>query len=144
MAVNPIPPGFHSITPYFSVNDAKQFMTFLKKAFSAEEHFRMNRHDGTIAHASMQIGDSMIEVSDARPEFPAVSMSVHLFVENVDAVYNCAVSAGAVSVMAPMTQFYGDRESYVKDPFGNNWYIATHVEDVPEDEIERRMKAQDQ
>lgn len=137
-AVQPIPAGFHSVTPYFTVDGGAAFIDFVSAAFNGREMSRSLRPDGSIAHAYMRVGDSMIEVSDARPEFPATRMAIHLYVPNVDQVYEQAVRSGAVAHMPPTDQLYGDRDSYVQDPFGNNWYIATHIESVGEEEIERR------
>jgi PhnB protein len=139
MAVHPIPKGFHSITPYFSVSGAAKFIDFLKNAFGAAETSQTQNADGTIMHAAVKIGDSMIELSDARPGVPPTRMTIHLYVENMDVVYHAAVRAGAHPVREPSFQAYGDHESTVTDPFGNTWYISTHVEDVSAEEFAKRM-----
>jgi PhnB protein len=139
MAVSPIPKGLHSITPYFSVSGAAKFIDFLKNAFGAGEASRTLHADGTIMHAEVKIGDSIVELSEARPSVPPTKMAVHLYVENMDVVYHAAVRAGAHPVREPSFQAYGDHESTVTDPFGNTWYISTHVEDVSEEEFARKM-----
>ena len=137
------PKGYSSVTPYLTVEGADKCITFLKNAFDAQELSRYETPEKNhIMHAVVKIGDSIIEVSDASPEFPAVQTAVHLYVPDVDAVYKKAIKAGGVSKTEPKDQFYGDRESYVKDPFGNNWYIATHVKDVSEEELKKEMKMQ--
>lgn len=136
--VQPIPEGFSSITPYFTVENATGFIDFIARAFNGTEMSRSLRPDGSIAHAYMRIGNSMIELSDATPQFPATTMAIHLYVENVDEMYEQSIREGASSQMPPTNQMYGDRDSYVKDPFGNNWYIATHIETVTEEEIAQR------
>jgi PhnB protein len=140
MAVNPVPEGLHTITPFFHVAGAARFIEFVRQAFGAEETYRANAEDGSVMHASVRIGDSTIELADANDAFPAMACAVHLYVPDSDAVYERAIAAGATSIREPMNQFYGDREGSVRDPFGNNWYIATHVEDVSDEEMERRMK----
>lgn len=136
MAVQSIPEGLHSITPYLFVHNADQFVEFLKQAFSATEVFRMAQPDGTIMHAQVRIGDSVLEISEANAEFEAAPVALHLYVDDVESVYAQAVRAGALPVMEPADMFYGDRESGVRDPFGNHWFVATHVEDL-EDEAAR-------
>jgi PhnB protein len=120
---------------------AARVIEFLKQAFGAEQRFLMPLPDGSIAHSEFTIGDSVIMVADATPEWPAVGCSVHLYVEDVDAVYKRALEAGATSKMAPEDRFYGDRAAAVQDPAGNLWSLATHVEDVSDEEVERRMAA---
>ncbi len=139
MAVHPIPKGFHSITPYFTVSGAPQFIDFLTRAFGATELSRQQHADGTIMNAALRIGDSVVELSEVRPGALPTRIAIHLYVENADAVYHSAVKAGAHPVSAPRFQPYGDQESTLTDPFGNTWYISTHVEDVPDEEIARRM-----
>ncbi len=137
MAVKPVPEGYHTVTPYLSVNDAEKLLDFLKQAFDAKAHV-MQRPDGKIAHAEVQIGDSKIMVADAHQASQAMPSVLYMYVENVDAVYQRALAAGGTSISEPTTQFYGDRHGGVKDPEGNMWWIATHVEDVPPDELNRR------
>jgi PhnB protein len=138
MAVSPIPKGFHSITPYFTVGGAAKFIDFLKNAFGASEASRALDADGTIMNAEVKIGDSIVEVGEAGPSVPPTKMAIHLYVENMDVVYHAAIRAGAHPVREPSFRPYGDHESTVTDPFGNTWYIATHVEDVSAEEIASR------
>jgi PhnB protein len=139
MAVKPIPDGYHSVTPMIVAEGAGKLIDFMKQAFDAEERLRMPMPGGSVAHAELTIGDSVVMVSDATPQWPAVGCSVHLYVEDVDAVYKRALEAGATSRMAPEDRFYGDRAAAVEDPSGNLWSLATHIEDVAEDEMVRRM-----
>src|SRR4030095_5246034 len=130
---NFIPKSYRTVTPYLTVNGADRAIEFLKKAFDAQEVSRFESPDNKkVLHAVVKIGDSFIEISDATPEMPPVQNAIHLYVSDVDTVYKKAVKAGGTSKMEPKEQFYGDRESYIKDPFGNSWYIATHLKDVSE------------
>lgn len=141
MAIKPIPEGYHSITPYLIVEGAGKLLDFLKQAFGAQEEVRMAGPDGRIGHAEARIGDSHLMLADATPDHPPISSAIHLYVEDADATYQRALAAGAVSLIAPADQFYGDRRADVIDPTGNRWSIATHTEDVAPDEMRRRMKA---
>jgi uncharacterized glyoxalase superfamily protein PhnB len=142
MAVKPIPDGFHTVTPYLIVRGAAKEIDFLKKAFGAELAFEpMKRPDGLIMHAEVKIGDSRVMLGDASERAQPTQSMLHLYVPNVDAVFQRAVSAGGVSSMEPMDQFYGDRTGSVKDPSGNTWYIATHKEDVAPAELKKRADA---
>jgi uncharacterized glyoxalase superfamily protein PhnB len=135
------PEGFHTVNPYLAVKGAAQLLDFLAKAFGAEEvGERFKGPDGAIMHAVVRIGDSMVEVSDT-PGEPMLA-SLHMYVEDTDSAYRRAMEAGGISLREPMTTFYGDRSAAVKDPGGNSWWIACHVEDVSKDEMVRRMKAQ--
>jgi uncharacterized glyoxalase superfamily protein PhnB len=140
MSVKPIPDGFHTITPYLSVKDARKFLDFAKEALSAEEIFCTNSDDGKIMHAEFKIGDSMMMLSEENEKNPATSCNFYLYVPDTDAAYKKAIDAGAASTMEPANQFYGDRTAGVKDSFGLNWWFGTHVEDVSEEEMEKRMK----
>lgn len=143
MAVKPIPDGYHTVTPYLVVRGAAKTVEFLKKAFGAEPSFEpMLRPDGKIMHADLKIGDSHVMISEATDQLPATQCTVHLYVPNVDAVYQRAIVAGGTSMSEPTEQFYGDRGGGVKDPSGNCWYIATHKEDVAPQEIKKRAEAQ--
>jgi len=134
------PEGFHTVNPYLVVNGAAQLLDFLTKAFGAEQvGERFKGPDGTIMHAVVRIGDSMVEVSDAPAEpMPA---ALHMYVEDTDAAYRRAMEAGADSTIEPTDMFYGDRNAGVRDLHGNDWWIGTHIEDVPPEEIERRAAA---
>ena len=141
MATKSIPEGYHSITPSFSVEGAQEFVDFIKQVFNAQDRFRMDGPGGKIMHAELSIGDSALMVADAQPQWPARVNSLYVYVDDVDDAYARALKAGATSVRAPENAFYGDRTSAVKDPFGNSWGIATHVEDVPPDELKKRAEA---
>ncbi len=148
MAVKPIPDNYHSVTPYLIFNRAAEAIEFYKKAFGATEMMRLAMPGGKIGHAEVKIGDSPVMLADEHPEMGALSpqtvggspMSLMIYVEDVDSVFNQAVAAGAEVVRPVVDQFYGDRSGTVKDPFGYTWTIATHKEDLSLEEIENRMK----
>jgi PhnB protein len=145
----PIPDGYHTVTPYLAVDDAAQAMDFYGRAFGAKERVRMETPDGKIGHAELEIGDSLVMLSDPVPqastrppnELGGTSASVFMYVEDVDAVVKRAVDAGATVTMEVADQFWGDRFGAVSDPFGHVWSIATHVEDLTPNEIAERGKA---
>jgi len=150
MAVKPIPDGYHSVTPYLIVDGAARALEFYAKALGAKETLRMPGPGGRIGHAEMRIGNSMIMLADENPDMDARSpksvggtpVSLMVYVEDVDKVFASAVKAGA-TVRRPLSnQFYGDRTGGITDPFGHSWYLATHIEDVAPEEMEKRMKAQ--
>ena len=141
MAVRPIPEGFRTVTPYLIVQGAARLIDFLKQAFGAQEKERVAQPDGSIMHAEVTIGDSIIMMADASERFAAMPCCIHLYLEDVDAAYKRAIEAGATSVMEPANQFYGDRSGGVKDSTGNMWWIATHVEDVAPEEMAKRAEA---
>jgi len=142
MAVKPIPEGHHTVTPYLVVRGAAKTIEFLQKAFGAEIAFEpMKRPDGLIMHVELKIGDSIVMLGDANERAQPIQSMLHLYVPNVDAVYQRAVQAGGVSTMEPSDMFYGDRTGCVKDPAGNTWYIATHKEDVQGAELKKRAEA---
>ena len=138
MAVKPIPDGFHTVTPMLLAQGSAKLLEFIQQAFGAEVTECMRGEDGAVLHAQARIGDSMVMVADPRAPFGAMPMSVYLYVKDTDATYQAALKAGGTSLMTPANQFYGDRNAGVSDPFGNLWWIATHVEDVSPDEIKRR------
>ncbi len=140
--VRPVPEGYHSVTPSLVVEGADKLLDFLKKAFGAKEVVMFRMPNGAIAHAEVVIGDSRVMIGEAGPDWPAMSGRTYTYVGDVDAVFKQALQAGAVSVKAPADQFYGDRTAVVKDPVGNVWTVATHREDVSEEEMVRRMAAQ--
>lgn len=119
--------GFHSITPYMIVRSAAEFIDFAAKAFGAEEKFRVPAPDGGIMHAEVQIGDSMIELSDGNEQYPPRPASIHLYVPDTDATYQRALAAGATSLDEPADQPYGERSASIVDPFRNHWYLATYA-----------------
>jgi len=141
MATQSKPDGYHSITPSFCVDGAQQFIDFLKQVFDAQDRFTMGGPGGKILHAELNIGDSAIMVGDVMPQWSAKTNSLYVYVDDVDEAYARALKAGATSIRAPENAFYGDRTSSVSDPFGNIWGIATHVEDVPPDELKKRAEA---
>jgi uncharacterized glyoxalase superfamily protein PhnB len=146
MAVNPIPEGMHTVSPYLAVDDAAAAIDFYVRAFGAKELSRMPAPDGKIGHASIQIGDSIVMFADpfpqatARPpkELGGTSVSLMMYVEDADAVFKRAVDAGATPQMEPDDMFWGDRLAQVGDPFGHSWQIATHKEDLSDEEVAER------
>ncbi|MGZ8711093.1 MAG: VOC family protein [Thermoanaerobaculia bacterium] len=141
MTVKPIPDGYRTVTPYLVTPDAERILEFAKQAFGAvvtEEH---KDDKGRIQHAAMRIGDSMVMLGQSNDKYPTMQSMLHLYVPDVDAVYAKAVKAGGKSLREPTNEFYGDRSCGVVDPGGNQWWIATHVEDVPPEEMERRAAA---
>jgi PhnB protein len=142
MAVKPIPDGYNTYTPYYVVDGAAGFIEFLRKAFGAEETFRMPAPGGRIGHAEVRVGNSVVMLADAGAEHPARQFNGMLYVNDADAVFKTAVAAGAKIDRPIENQFYGDRMGSVIDKWGNNWSIGTHVEDVSPEEMKRRMAAQ--
>lgn len=149
MAVKTIPDGYHSVTPYLIITGAAEAIDYYKKAFGATELLRMPAPGGKIGHAEIKIGDSPIMLADEFPEMGHKSpqtlggspVSIMIYVEDVDTVFNQAVAAGG-KVQRPLKdQFYGDRTGTLEDPFGHVWHVATHKEDVSAEEMERRAKA---
>lgn len=142
MTIDPVPPGFHTVTPYLMAADPAALIDFLKVAFAAEEMHRTLRPDGGIMHAQVRIGDSMVMMGGEMPGWPAMPSGLYLYVAQADDTFARAIDAGATSVMPPSDQFWGDRMGGVKDAWGNFWWIATHVEEVPAEEIARRAEAE--
>jgi PhnB protein len=141
MAAKPIPSGFHTVTPYLTVQGANKLIDFLKQAFDAKEIERMPGPDGTVGHAQLQIGDSMVMMGEASGQMKPMNCMIYLYVNDADALYKRALQAGGTSATEMTDQFYGDRSGAVKDPSGNVWWIATHKEDVPREEMKKRMEA---
>ena len=149
MATKPIPEGYHTLSAYLAVDDAARAIEYYTRAFGAKEVVRMDAPGGKIGHAELELGDSRIMLSDPFPqastrppnELGGTSSSVFMYVEDVDAVVKQAVDAGATVTMEVADQFWGDRFGSITDPFGHVWSIATHVEDVPPDEMAERAKA---
>lgn len=140
-SVKPVPDGYHTVTPYIIVQGAGQLIDFIKKAFDGNEAELISMPDGTIGHAEIRLGDSVIMVSDARGEdYKPMPTGIYLYVEDCDATYERALQAGATSLMKPMDRFYGDRSAGVKDQFGNQWWIATHTEDLSPQEYAKRKE----
>jgi uncharacterized glyoxalase superfamily protein PhnB len=140
MSAKPIPDGFHAVTPYLFTQGAPRLIEFISAAFDGELTSRETRPDGGIMHATMRVGDSMLMLADATQPLGPMPASIYLYVHDCDAVYHSALNAGGVSVFPIMTLPSGDRYGGVKDPCGNIWWVATHVEDVPPEEQERRWK----
>ncbi|TMA81275.1 MAG: VOC family protein [Deltaproteobacteria bacterium] len=141
MTVRAIPEGYHTVTPYLVVEGVPKLIEFLTRAFDAKEVFRMAMSDGTIRHAEVQIGDSRVMMGEAQGPHRPIPAMLHLYVADADAVYARALRAGATSITAPADQFYGDRTGGVQDACGNQWWIATHNEDVSAEELARRAEA---
>jgi len=149
MAVKPIPDGYHSVTPYLIIQGAAQAIEFYKKAFNAEELLRFPMPDGRLGHAEIKIGDSPIMMADEFPEMGyrgpqalgGTTVSILLYVRDVDALAAQAVAAGAKVLKPVQDQFYGDRSGTFADPFGHVWTIATHKEDLSPEELQRRGEA---
>jgi PhnB protein len=149
MSTKPVPDGYHSVTPYLIVDGAAAALDFYQRIFGAKERMRMPGPGGKVMHAEIEIGDSMIMLADEFPQTGALGpgsvggspVLIALYVEDVDAVVGAAVAAGAQVERPVQDQFYGDRSGTITDPFGHRWTVATHIEDVPEDEMRRRMAA---
>ena len=146
MAVNPIPPGFHSVAPMLGIRDAAAAIEFYKRAFGAVETLRRADPSGKIAHAEIKIGDSIVMMGEENPQYNASpqtlgnsSVILALFVPDVDAVVSRAVAAGAKVVIPVKDQFYGDRSGRIVDPFGHIWVVSTHKEDVSPQEMQKRF-----
>ena len=147
--VNPIPEGYHSVTPYLSIKGAAAAIDYYKEVFGATELFRMGGPDGKIGHAEIQIGNSPIMLADEYPDMEFVSpetlkgtpVGLMIYVDDVDTMFKQAISRGAKEVKPLQNQFYGDRSGTLKDPFGHVWTVATHIEDVAPEEMERRAAA---
>jgi len=148
MAVQPIPEGYQSVSPALTVDDAAEAIEFYKRAFGAKERFRMPGPEGNIAHAELEFGDSVVMLSDPFPhstvkppkELGGTSVGIFVYVEDVDALFEQAVNEGAIVTMALEDMFWGDRFGTVTDPYGHSWSFATHIEDVPPEEMEERSK----
>jgi len=147
--IRPIPEGYHSVIPYLTIDGAERAIAFYKAAFGAKEVLRIAHPDGKIGHAELGIGDSKIMLSDEFPEMgahgPRLSggsgVSIHLYVEDVDATAKRLAAAGAKTLRPIEDKFYGDRMGSFEDPFGHVWHVATHTEDVPQQELHKRAQA---
>ncbi|MGH7233017.1 MAG: VOC family protein [Nitrospiraceae bacterium] len=141
MPVKPIPDGYHTVTPVLTVQGAAKLIEFLKQAFDAKEIYRLAGPDSSVMHAEVKIGDSMVMLGEATDEWKPMPAKIALYMKDTDAWYKRALRAGATSVREPSDQFYGDRSAGVKDFAGNQWWIHTHIEDVPPEEIKKRAEA---
>jgi PhnB protein len=148
--VKPIPEGYHSITPYLVIKGAAAAIDFYKQAFGATEIMRMPQPDGRVGHAELKFGDSVVMLADEYPELQVVgpktlgntSVGLLLYLDDVDKAVERAVSLGATIKKPIADQFYGDRTGTIEDPFGHKWTLAVHIEDVSQEEMQRRMEAQ--
>ena len=148
MATKAIPEGYHSVTPYLVCKGAARAIDFYKQALGATELFRMDAPDGRIGHAEIKVGDSPIMLADEYPEsghrspqsLGGTGVSLMVYVDRVDDTFKQAIAAGAKELQPLKDQFYGDRSGTFQDPFGHVWTIATHVEDVPPEEMQRRIE----
>ena len=148
MPTNPVPEGYHTVIPYLAIDGAAEAIDFYARAFSARERYRMPGPEGSIAHAELEIGDSVLMLSDPFPQsqvkpprqLGGTSAGIFLYVEDVDALFQQAVDAGATVTMPLENTFWGDRFGTVSDPYGHHWSLASHVEDVPPEEMEDRAK----
>ena len=146
--VKPIPEGYPRVTPYLHASGAEAAIEFYKKVLGAEERMRMGAPEGKVGHAELMIGDSIIMLADEFPDMGVRSpktiggtpVTIHVYVDDADAVFDAAVAAGATSLRPVEKRFYGDRTEEFEDPFGHRWSVATHVEDVPPEEMESRMR----
>jgi PhnB protein len=149
MPVKPIPDGYHAVTPYLFIKGAARAIDFYKRVFGATERMRLATPDGAIMHAELAIGDSVVMLAEETPAMRALSpqtiggtpVMLHTYVADVDAVFKEALAAGAVELQPPQDKFYGDRSASITDPFGHQWGIATHIEDVAPEEIGKRAAA---
>jgi PhnB protein len=149
-SVNPIPAGYHTLTPYLYIRGAADAIEFYKKAFGAKELFRMPGPDGKIGHAEIQIGDSIVMLADEYPEqgftspqsLKGTAASFLLYVKDVDSAFKQAVDAGAKVTQPLENKFYGDRMGSLADPFGHSWFMGTHIEDLTPEEMTKRAQAQ--
>jgi len=147
--VKAIPEGYHSITPFLVVKNCADAIEFYKKAFDAEERYRMNMPDGKVGHAELKIGDSVLMLADEFPEMKSLSpksiggspVSMYVYVQDVDAMFNNAVSAGGIVLDGVKDQFWGDRHGRLEDPYGHLWSIATHKKDLSPDEMKSAAEA---
>ena len=144
--VNPIPEGYPRVTPYLIVSDGAAAIDFYTSILGATERMRMGGPDGKIGHAEIEIGESVIMLADEHPQMGArgpktiggTPVFIHVYVEDADRVFESAIAAGATSLQPMEEKFYGDRSGSFEDPFGHQWNVATHVEDIPPDEMEKR------
>ncbi len=142
MGVQPKPEGYHNVNAYLVVPGAAELIEFLQHTFDGEVKERMEAPDGRVEHAEVRIGDSIVMMGEPTERTETQPAHLYVYVNDTDETYDRALKNGAVSLMEPKDQFYGDRTAGVKDAFGNVWWLATHVEDVPPDEMRRRAEAE--
>jgi PhnB protein len=149
VTAKPIPDGYPQVIPYLCVDGASAAIEFYVKVFGATERMRMPGPGGKVGHAELELGDGLIMLADEHPDIGVLSprtiggtpVTISIYVDDVDAVFERAVNEGATALRAVENQFYGDRSGQLEDPFGHKWSVATHVEDVPPDEMEKRAAA---
>ena len=144
MTVKPIPDGYHTVTPYLVVRDPASLIEFLRQVFNATGIECTELPDGRIMHAEVRIGDSIVMTGGANDDYPPMPAMLHLYLEDTDAVYQRAMADGATSLQEPEDQFYGDRTAGFQDEFDNQWWLATRIEDLSFEEIQRRAEVQAQ
>ena len=143
-AVHHVPQGHSTVSPYLVTKHARQTIELITQALGGQEIHRTTRPDGTIMHAEFKIGDSVVMIAEASAEFPAMPCMLNVYVPDCDTAYARALRLGATSLREPARQFYGDRSGGVRDAGGNQWWIATHEEDLSPEEIERRARTSSQ
>lgn len=142
MTVNPIPAGYHTVTPYLIVDDVNKLMAFLEEAWGAKGPACAQDAEGNVLHAEIKVGDSYVMMGKASADSAkAYQSTLYLYVNDIDEWYRKALSAGASAIQAPCNQYYGDRNAVIKDPCGNYWWIASRVETVAPEELARRAEA---
>jgi PhnB protein len=141
MTTTPIPSGYATLTPYLVVPDAVALFAFLVRAMTATEVRRTSRPDGSVLNIEVRIGSSMMMLVQGRPEHDVRTTASYVYVPNVDEAYAQAISAGGASTMSPQDQFYGDRGAGFRDPVGNDWWLATRIEDLSDEDLARRVVA---
>jgi PhnB protein len=147
--VKAVPDGHRTVTPYLAIKNAAKALEFYEKAFGATVRYKLSMPDGRVGHAEIELGDSVIMLADEFPEYGGKApetlggspVSIHLYVQDVDAFVKRALAAGARERKRVEDQFYGDRSGQLEDPFGHLWWVATHKEDVPPDEMQKRVRA---
>ena len=142
MAVKARPEGYQSVIPYIVVKNVSGLLEFIESVFDGKVEEKMEGPNGSVMHAQARIGDSVIMMGEPREEDQKMPAMMYLYVDDVNKTYNKAIKAGATSLMEPENKFYGDRSGGVQDAQGNKWWLATHVEDVSPEEMDRRMKAE--
>lgn len=141
MPVKPIPEGYQAVIPYLVVPGVARLIEFLQKAFGAELISKMTDPEGRVGHSEVRVAGCVVMMGEPMPpQYPPVPGALYLYVPNVDEVYKRAIAAGGTGVQPPEDKPYGDRQCWIKDPSGNTWWVATHVEDMSQEEMERRMK----
>ena len=137
---NPTPQDYGTVTPYLIVDRVPRLIDFFKEDFQADERARINDKVDYVGHADIKIGNSIVMMADSTAQYNPIPSQLYVYVENVDETYRRGLKAGGISEQEPTTQFYGDRTAAVKDPTGNVWWIASRVEEVSSEEMEKRMR----